>query len=315
MAKSTARIHKKRAKKPNFPKWQRRRGMSEYNYGSLRCVGMPNSLVTYLRFDSIANIYTVPNVGPGSQPGTLDHIFGYNLVTPYNYIVGLGTKYADEQYFVSGAVQPIAPGNAAIQAQLNTWNAVEWYGNWYHRMRILKVDLKIVLRPIETADTGIVQAPPLMGNVFSTRDGFTVTAIDGKYVEGVMSPALLDTLSASQLKSTKGAKTYVISGQRDKALTIRRTIRCKDMLGIKDMMDQAGNACVISDTPNDASTLRNPDSQNQLFSYLKVFKDTESRRPVRYNLFYTATAQVQLYQRRLNNNKNLTTTIPPGPPG
>lgn len=315
----------KRRRKRNFPKYKAIRKFKDYQFGSLSVVNMPNQLFTFLRLSG-ETIYgtiwkpesTLP-YNPQQSVGAFSNVFGYNLLTPWNAIVSTMNPLAPStQYWPYGRYPDVSYFAETINADLNTWNNYNWFAYWYNRMRITKVYLKIIIKNTSGAQSDTT-VPGTTQTAQSSFSDLTVTVLDAKYIANIMTPVNLDALNATNLRSQKGAKTYVLAARTDKPLVIKRTIDVKNMLGIKDMMDELETACTTNRWPQSGSTLinKNPDALFQCFNYLRIDKNQNDPDtfPSRFTMQIQATAKCHYFQRKLNDAVNITTTDgPPAPP-
>jgi len=316
---------------------------SDYNHAKLNCIGMPYNLYTYVRYSDTTNIFELPS-GTGTPtvdndywtPTSVCFALNYNSLTPYNMtrqaLVGstvpLPQPLSDALYF--GTPGPASTQNwyqpTLVANNLTTWSGVSWWANWFRNMRISHVWVKIQIRPIKDVVATMEQGD---SSNLSSNDAYTVTYIDGKYQpsgtitnQGFMNPTSLALTNADDLRSTKGAKTWVISGQRSKPLVIKKKISVKHFLGIKDLSDQSFTDCRINPSMETTETskielLANPSVYNKVFGFIKVTRrndpESDAAIPLRFAIQVDMTAKAHFFNLKRNSPNSFTGTNPAEP--
>lgn len=307
-------IIKKRTyrKRPTFrkkkPYKKKRRSNSAWH--KLSTLGMPFNMITYLQYNSKTMNYNVPQNSPTGTAywGTNSTSFalGLNLLNPVNLVHAVGLvpqPAADAQYF--GSTPTVSSEGVPTLALPNTYtySQLSWWAQWYAKMRITHVWVKITIRPVQDAPIPNDNPP-----ASSSRDPFSLTILDAKYISNLNQPELLAIQDLDDLRATRGARTMTFSGQRNKPIILKRRISVKRLLGVKDIMDTGYETqCTIHPALLD---MTNPTIRNQCFTFLRISRPNisstvDTTAPMRFAIQFKVVSKVHFSQLAINSPQTL----------
>lgn len=306
------RTTKKRARKPRRRTRRAKAKRSDYSYAKLKTIGVPYNLYTFARLTSPTTFWQIPMpsstgtppLNSYTYPNFNSYAFAHNFLAPWNMawtLPGVQPLPVPDQQFFGPAITPSTFNTTPPVNGLYIWSGLTWWANFFQKCRISHVWLKYTIRPTQLAST-------LTAGVDSSRLPFSITILEGKYIPGVMSPEVLNTIDYDDLRATKGAKTFTVSGQANKPLILKRKISVKKLLGIKDLADITDSECVISTTLTTAASaaraFRNPANTNATFTYLRISRGGPPGVPLSevftYSMQVDAVAKIHLYQLQPN---------------
>lgn len=279
-------------------------------------LGMPYNMVTFLQYNSKTMNFNLPQGAPvGSSYWTTNgtcFALGTNSLNPVNLVHATGfipTPASDNAYF--GMPPTASSEGVPVPALGNTfaYSQLSWFANWWTRMRVSHVWVQITIRPVEGA-TIPGDTPPSV----SSRDPFSVSILDAKYIANNNAPELLVIQDLDDLRSTRGCKTYTFSGQRSRPIVIKRRVDVRRLLGVKDLADTGYETqCAISPLLND---MTNPTVRYKTFEFIRISRpnipaSVDLTQDFRFSIQFKVVAKVHFSQLSSNNPTSL--VAPAGP--
>lgn len=312
---TTTTIVKKKTnyRRKGYRKKRRYKRKSQYAYHKLSTIGMPHNMYTYVQLKTPMFTYALGKTAT-SNPFFVNSqnvfVMGYNQLNPINLTLGVQPSGDPPLPELDGVFfGPNPTGNTYGNPTSPTegqyaWSGINWWANWYTKMRITKVWAKYTIRPIQGN-----QLPP-SGEQYSPEP-FQVTFLDAKYVPSLNSPELIAGKDMDDVMSTRGAKTYTVSGQRSRPLVIKRRIDIRRLLGVKDIKDTGEDTqCLLIPNLNtqSANACLNPTVRSKVFGLVIINRRTDlypSDVLQKYSMQIELIAKVHLSQLDRNNPRSI----------